>query len=159
MSKLNKTFDFEARIWLPKPREQVFAFFANPRNLDRLTPPWLRFEILTEDPIEMRAGTLLDYKLRIHGVPIHWQSEITVWEPPLRFVDRQTRGPYRSWLHTHAFLSHQGGTIVEDSVKYVPSGGSIIQRFLVAPDLQRIFSYRHEMLQQLFNAPVAAPAV
>jgi ligand-binding SRPBCC domain-containing protein len=159
MPKLIKTCDFKARIWLPKPRDQVFAFFANPRNLDRLTPPWLRFEILTQDPIEMRAGTRLDYKLRIHGVPIRWQSEITVWEPPLRFVDRQTRGPYRSWLHTHVFFSHQGGTVVVDFVRYAAPGGSVVQRLLVAPDLQRIFSYRHEILQKLFDAHIAVPAV
>jgi ligand-binding SRPBCC domain-containing protein len=158
MPKPIKIFDYEARIWLPKPREQIFEFFANPRNLDRLTPPWLRFEILTEDPIEMGAGTLLDYKLRIHGVPIHWQSEITVWEPPLKFVDRQTRGPYRSWLHSHAFLCHKGGTIVEDSVRYAAPGGGIIQRLLVAPDLQRIFSYRHDILRKLFDADSAASA-
>ena len=154
-----KKFHFEARLWLPKPREQIFAFFANPRNLDKLTPTWLRFEIVTPEPMEMRKGALLDYKLRLHGIPIRWQSEIAVWEPPLRFVDRQTRGPYRLWVHEHNFISKPGGTVVEDRVEYATLGGGIVQRLLVAPDLRRIFSHRHEVLRNLFTGDLATSAV
>jgi ligand-binding SRPBCC domain-containing protein len=146
-----RTFTFNTQIWLPKNLERIFAFFADPCNLDRLTPPWLHFEILTPEPIEMRAGTLLDYRLRLRGVRMRWQSEITLWQPPYKFVDRQTRGPYRLWLHAHNFRAHQGGTLVEDCVRYAVPGGSIVQRLLVAPDLERIFSYRHEVLRKLFG--------
>jgi ligand-binding SRPBCC domain-containing protein len=117
-----------------------------------LTPPWLRFEILTGDPIEMRAGTLLDCRLRVRGIPLRWQSEITLWKPPQRFADRQTKGPYRFWHHTHIFRVHNGGTIVEDHVRYATPGGRIVQRLLVAPDLEKIFSYRHGVLRKLFDS-------
>ncbi|MDH3443620.1 MAG: CDP-paratose 2-epimerase, partial [Deltaproteobacteria bacterium] len=88
-----------------------------------------------------------------------WQSEIAVWDPPLRFVDRQTRGPYRLWVHEHKFISKQGGTIVEDSVQYAALGGGIVQRLLVAPDLRRIFSHRHKVLQEIFAGKLAQSAV
>ena len=152
-----KTHRFKTQLWLPQPRERVFLFFSNPHNLDRLTPAWLNFEILTPLPVLMKQGALMDYRLRIRGIPIRWQSEITLWEPPLRFADRQIRGPYRLWVHTHNFFSREGGTLVEDCVQYATLGGSIVQRLLVAPDLRRIFSYRHEVLQQLFGADGAAP--
>lgn len=154
-----KTVSFEAKLWLPKAREQIFAFFADPRNLDKLTPAWLRFEIVTPEPMEMRKGTRLDYKLRLHGIPIRWQSEIAGWEPPLRFVDRQTRGPYRLWIHEHNFISKHGGTIVEDRVEYATPGGGIVQKLLVAPDLRRIFSYRHKVLRNLFAGDLATSTV
>lgn len=146
-----KTYQLETQLWLPRPREEIFSFFSDPGNLDRLTPPWLHFEILTPKSIAMRAGTLLDYRLRLHGIPIRWQSEIAAWNPPSRFVDRQTVGPYRSWVHVHTFCQHEGGTLLGDSVTYAVPGGKIIQKLLVGPDLDRVFRYRHEILKQLFN--------
>jgi len=89
-----KTYWLRKTIWLPKPRATVFEFFANPGNLDRLTPAWLNFTILTPATNQIKQGALLNYRLRIHGIPIRWQSEIAVWDPPRRFVDRQTKGPY-----------------------------------------------------------------
>jgi ligand-binding SRPBCC domain-containing protein len=99
-----KIHQLQTEIWLPQPRERIFEFFADPGNLERLTPAWLRFRIVTK-PREIAEGVLLDYKLRIHGFPIQWQSQITEWHPPHRFVDRQTKGPYRLWLHEHTFHS------------------------------------------------------
>ncbi len=100
-----KTYRLTREQFVPLGLDEVFDFFADAGNLELLTPPWLHFEILAPSPVEMREGTLIDYKLRLHGVPIRWQSEITVWQPPFRFVDRQRRGPYRLWVHTHRFES------------------------------------------------------
>jgi hypothetical protein len=147
-----KVFTFQTRIWLPRPLRQVFPFFADARNLQELTPSWLDFEILTPCPIEMRVGRLIDYRLRIRGVPIRWQSEISAWEPPSRFVDEQRQGPYRLWVHEHRFEAQDEGTGVEDVVRYAVRGGALINRLLVAPDLDRIFRYRHQRLRQIFGA-------
>jgi ligand-binding SRPBCC domain-containing protein len=131
----------------------VFGFFADPRNLDRLTPPWLHFEMRTREPVAMGAGTLLDYRLRLHGIPVRWQSRIIVWEPPYRFTDEQTKGPYALWRHEHRFDERGGGTLVKDDVEYAVPGGRFVQKLLVAPDLERIFKYRHEALEKSFSAP------
>jgi ligand-binding SRPBCC domain-containing protein len=146
-----KIYHFQTQLWLPQQREIIFGFFAEPRNLERLTPPWLRFEILGENSTIQKWGTLIDYRLRIRGIPVRWQSEISVWDPPRRFVDKQIRGPYRLWVHEHKFIEDAGGTRVEDHVRYSVPGGSIVQKWLVAPDLQRIFRYRHDALRQIFN--------
>jgi ligand-binding SRPBCC domain-containing protein len=146
-----KTYQLQTQLWLPRPRDLIFKFFADPRNLERLTPDWLHFEILTPPSREIRQGTLLDYRLRLRGIPLRWQSEIAVWEPPRRFVDRQTRGPYSLWVHEHTFHEQNGGTIVGDRVEYAVLGGRLVQKFLVAPDLERIFHYRHRVLQELFR--------
>lgn len=138
-------------LWLPQPRERIFNFFCDPGNLERITPPWLRFEILTPKSIKMAPGTVLDYRLRLRGIPLRWQSIITVWEPPFRFVDKQTKGPYSLWVHEHIFTEHEGGTVVGDKVLYAAPGGGIINRLLVAPDLRRIFRYRQQIPQKLFN--------
>lgn len=146
-----KMHRLQTELWLPQPRERVFRFFGDPKNLERITPPWLRFEILTTPTIQISQGTLLDYRLRLHGIPVRWQSEITVWQPPRRFVDRQIKGPYALWVHEHRFADQNGGTIVGDHVEYAVVGGSLIQKYLVAPDLERIFDYRRQALEKLFN--------
>jgi ligand-binding SRPBCC domain-containing protein len=148
-----KTYRFESQLWLPQaPRDQIFKFFADPRNLQRLTPEWLRFEILTPTAIEIRQGTLLDYRLRLRGIPLRWQSEIQVWQPPHRFIDRQTRGPYSLWVHEHTFTEKDNGTLVGDKVEYAVPGGRLVQKFFVAPDLERIFQYRHRVLEEIFQS-------
>jgi ligand-binding SRPBCC domain-containing protein len=152
-----KTYTFETEQWLPRPRGEVFAFFADARNLERLTPRWLRFELLTSGPLTLGIGAVIDYRLRLHGIPIAWQSEITVWEPPARFVDVQRRGPYRRWTHEHAFVERDGGTVVRDLVEYASPGGDLIQRLLVAPDLEKIFAYRQERLREIFGEDRAHP--
>lgn len=101
----------------------MFAFFSNPQNLEELTPDWLHFEILTPMPVEMAAGTCIDYRLRWYGIRLRWRSEIAAWEPPGRFVDRQIRGPYRVWIHEHSFADLNGGTLVGDTVEYATRGG------------------------------------
>jgi ligand-binding SRPBCC domain-containing protein len=153
-----KTFWLRRQIWLPQPPEKVFGFFADPKNLDRLTPGWLNFAMVTAAPPVITPGTLLDYRLRLHGLPIRWQSEIMVWDPPNRFVDRQTKGPYSLWIHEHIFEAHRGGTMVADNVEYAVPDGRIVQKLLVAPDLERIFQYRHQVLEELFNPAKRRPA-
>ncbi|MGE5219872.1 MAG: SRPBCC family protein [Chloroflexota bacterium] len=153
-----KIFQFTCDIWLPAPRDRVFEFFADPGNLERLTPPWLHFEIITPPGTVIRQGVLLDYRLRLRVLPLRWQSEISVWEPPHRFVDRQTKGPYSLWVHEHTFADHDGGTRVGDRVQYAVPGGRLVQKFFVAPDLDRIFRYRHRVLEEIFAARAHPPA-
>jgi ligand-binding SRPBCC domain-containing protein len=145
-----KTFRFETETFLPQQRAQVFNFFADPANLDRLTPPWLHFKILTPPTVQIRRGTLLDYRLRLHGIPMRWQSEIRVWNPSALFIDCQTKGPYSLWIHRHRFLQKNGGTLVRDEIDYAVPGGKLVQRLLVAPDIERIFQFRHKILQDIF---------
>ena len=109
------------------------------------------------DPQPNRTRRRIDYRLRVRGLPIRWQSEITVWEPPVRFVDQQTRGPYQVWIHEHTFSEHEGGTIAGDNVVYAVPGGKLVQKLLVAPDLDRIFHYRHEVLRNIFNPKQLQP--
>jgi len=143
-----KTFSYSDELVLPVPPEDVFSFFAEARNLEKLTPPWLRFEVLTEGPIVMAAGTLIDYRIHWRGIPLRWRTEIEDWEPPHRFVDLQIRGPYRLWRHEHLFIDRGNSTAVIDNVEYAPFGGAVAQRLVVARDVQRIFAYRHGALQQ-----------
>ena len=144
-------FTLATAVLLPRSLTEVFAFFADARNLQTLTPLWLNFEILTPQPIAMKVGALIDYRLRLHGLPLRWQSEITAWEPPHRFVDEQRRGPYRVWIHQHSFVEQNGGTLVRDEVEYAVPGGWLVQRLLVARDLRRIFAFREERLKALFG--------
>ena len=145
-----KTFLFTTELWLPCPRAKVFNFFADARNLQKITPSWLSFEILTPGPIAMRAGALIDYRLRVHGFPIRWQTEITEWQPPHRFADQQLRGPYHVWHHTHTFMERDGGTLCRDEVIYRPRGGALVNWLFVRRDVERIFAYRTEQLQKTF---------
>jgi len=145
-----KIHQLQREIWLPRPRAEVFPFFADAGNLDALTPPWLHFRILTPPPILMQAGTRIEYRLRIHGLPVRWTTIIRAWEPPRRFVDEQARGPYRQWIHTHTFEERDGGTLCRDEVLYAHWGGALAHRWLVAPDLEKIFAYRQAKLLELF---------
>jgi ligand-binding SRPBCC domain-containing protein len=139
------------RLFLPRPLETVFPFFADAGNLEIITPPWLRFEILTPRPITMGTGAFIDYRLRLRGIPLRWQSEITAWEPPHRFVDEQRRGPYRTWIHEHTFVACDGGTEVRDFVRYGVPGGWLADRLLVRRDVRRIFEYRTDRLRALLG--------
>ncbi|HEY2006490.1 MAG TPA: SRPBCC family protein [Solirubrobacteraceae bacterium] len=142
------------------PRDEVFEFFAAARNLERLTPPWLRFEVLTPEPIEMRAGTVIDYRLQVHGLPLRWRSRIEEWDPGHSFIDRQVRGPYGLWRHRHTFAADGQGTIVGDSVDYgLPLGpvGEIAHPLFVRRDLERIFDYRGRAVLDALSDPGRVP--
>ncbi len=136
---------------LPHPVEEVFAFFADARNLERLTPPLLRFEVLTPGAIEMHAGALIEYRLRLHGVAMDWLTRIEEWEPGVRFVDMQLAGPYRLWHHTHAFEPVAGGTLMRDTVRYVLPAWPLgeLAAPLVRRDLARIFDFRRDTVARL----------
>jgi ligand-binding SRPBCC domain-containing protein len=148
--------------WLPRPRNEVFAFFSDARNLQRITPPFLGFRVLTPEPITMRVGTLIDYRLTLRGVPLRWRTEITAWDPPVRFEDIQLRGPYAEWIHTHTFEEQDQGTLVRDAVRYRLPGPDVVtglvNRLLVAPDTRRIFEFRHRALEAAFSAAGQAKA-
>ncbi len=144
---------FHTELWLPRRPEEIFPFFADVQNLQVLTPPWLHFQVLTPPPVDMGASTRIEYRLRVHGLPVRWQSEITVWEPARRFVDEQRRGPYRRWRHEHTFTPRDAGTVAGDVVEYAVPGGVLMDRLLVARDLRTIFAYRHQQLRARFGMP------
>lgn len=146
----NRSFSFTTSIRLPHPVEEIFSFFADATNLELLTPESLLFKILTPLPIVMKPGLLIDYRLSLYGIPFKWQSKISIWEPPFRFTDEQTRGPYRSWIHEHKFERMNGTTLVSDKVDYTLKRPAIIRRF-VESDLKKIFAYRHAKLKQTFG--------
>jgi ligand-binding SRPBCC domain-containing protein len=135
--------------WIARPPEEVFPFFANANNLERITPPWLRFKILNPE-VEMRVGARIVYRLHLHGIPLRWESEIIDWDPPFRFVDVQRRGPYSLWVHEHRFERHNGGTLVRDEVEYAAPGGTLIRELLIDRDLESIFKYRRSRLEEHF---------
>lgn len=135
---------------VPASLDDTFAFFADAVNLQRITPSWLHFRILTAPPIEMRAGLEISYRISLYGLPLPWRSVIDVWEPGVRFVDRQIIGPYRWWCHEHRFGAVEDGTRVMDRVDYAPRLGWV-SRGLVRRDLRRIFDYRHQVLRRLFE--------
>ncbi|HET7428044.1 MAG TPA: SRPBCC family protein [Gaiellales bacterium] len=140
---------------LPGMPQDVFPFFSDALNLEQITPPWLRFRVLTPGPIELGEGTLIDYRLALHGVPLRWHTRITGWDPPHRFSDEQISGPYRVWKHLHTFERLDGGrTLARDRVEYRIRGGRVLQalaqRVLVERDLRAIFAYRRRRLAEIF---------
>ncbi|MBI1189428.1 MAG: CDP-paratose 2-epimerase [Tepidisphaera sp.] len=141
----------DVSVWLPVPRARLFPFFADAANLNLITPPWVHFRILTPMPVEMREGTLLDYRIRLRGVPIRWRTRISAWEPDRRFVDEQLKGPYYLWRHEHTFEVRDGGTLCRDRVTYSHPGGALVHKWLVGPDVAKIFEYRQSRLLELFG--------
>ena len=146
-----KIFNLKTEQKIKKTPDELFSFFSDAYNLAKITPPWLHFQMLTPAPIEMKVGTLIDYRLKLRGIPIRWQSEITAWDPPHSFVDEQRRGPYRRWVHAHTFLPVSDGTLVRDEVEYAVLGGRLVQKFFVAPDIEKIFAYRTSKLKELIG--------
>ncbi len=160
ITRRERGYRLESQQWLDAPIDRVFAFFSDAFQLETLTPAALHFHVLTPAPINIEEGTLIDYRLRVHGVPIRWQSRISQWQPSNRFVDEQVRGPYRYWHHQHIFTACDGGTTVEDIVDYAPLGGALAQWLLVGRDLRRIFAFRRAKLAEIFsNASVAGARV
>lgn len=138
---------------VPRPRDETFAFFAAAENLERITPPELRFRIVTPLPIAMHEGARIDYRLGLFGISFAWETLISTWEPGRRFVDEQLRGPYAKWVHTHSFADHPGGTLVHDEVRYRlplwPAGELALP--IVKLQLARIFNYRTRRLEELLG--------
>ncbi len=153
------TYALRREQWLPYPKQVVFDFFTRPENLKAIIPPWLRFHILTPDPIEMKMGTTLAYTLRVRGFNIRWLAKIDRWNPPDEFVDIQIEGPYKVWHHTHRFSETEGGSLMEDIVRYeLPLGpcGRLVHRLVVARDLSRIFDYRGQRIQEILGRDAGA---
>ena len=142
-------------VVVPASLRETFAFFADAANLQRLTPPWLRFSISTPMPVQMRSGLEIAYRISLYGLPMPWRSRIDVYEPGVRFVDRQIVGPYRWWRHEHRFEALLDGTRVTDCVDYAPRApwlsGALVRR-----DLERIFDYRQEALRRIFSPPYSS---
>ena len=147
------TYEIHRKQWVPQPLEKIFEFFAKAENLEELTPPFLHFQI-TLAPPRMEAGARIEYKLRVHGLPIHWRTIIEEWDPPKQFVDHQAKGPHELWHHTHRFSAENGGTWIEDTVRYaLPFGpiGRIVNRVMVSRDVNAIFDYRERRVRELFG--------
>jgi len=143
--------EFKSELWLPLPPAGLFPFFGNAANLNAITPPWLNFRILTPPPIAMREGTLIDYRLRVHGLPLRWRTRISAWQPPHRFVDEQLRGPYRLWIHEHTFEPRNRGTLARDLVRYAVPFDWLTHRWFVRRDIEKIFAVRQEALRRRFG--------
>lgn len=149
-----RTHLLEREQVIPRPLEEVFAFFAAARNLERITPTWLGFHVITPEPLQMQVGTLIEYKLRLHRVPVRWLTRIERWEENRLFVDRQLRGPYKLWNHLHTFERVDGGTLVRDRVDYaIPFGpfGELAHAAFVRRDLRRIFDYRRQAVTAMLG--------
>lgn len=141
--------------WVPQPLETVFEFFERPENLGIITPPDLGFELLTPSPVPMHLGALIDYRIRLLGVPVRWTTYIAAYDPPNRFVDVQLRGPYSFWHHTHRFEPAGEGTLIVDEVLYMLPFwqiGRLIHRLSVRPRLEYIFDYRREKIAAMFGS-------
>ena len=149
---MSREFVLEHCQVVDRPLEEVFAFFADARNLATITPDWLGFEIVTPQPIEMAEGKIIDYHIKLRGIPMRWRSKITAWEPPRRFIDEQVHGPYRFWIHEHSFDAiDDRRTRVRDRVRYGVPGGVLVQKMFVAGDLDRIFRFRSQRLSEILE--------
>src|SRR3954464_6759593 len=150
------TYTLDQAQLVRRPLPEVFSFFADPANLQLITPPWMNFRILTPTPIEMRAGTLIDYRISVRGIPLRWRTRIDAYDPLQSFADIQLRGPYRSWRHTHSFAERPDGTEVTDHIEYsLPFGplGAMAHGLFVRRDLERIFAFRREVIERLLGTP------
>ena len=145
----------EREQFVPTSIDATYGFFADARNLEVITPPWLSFQVLTEGEIPMAVGTTIDYRIRMLGVPMRWRSLISRWEPGVAFVDEQFEGPYRWWHHTHTFEAHEGGTILRDRVEYAVPGGALaplVHAAFVRRRLREIFDFRRDAIAKIFVA-------
>ena len=145
----------QTQVVVPHPLERTFEFFADAANLEALTPPWLHFRIQSQlpPPGDLASGTLIDYRIRVHGIPIRWRTRIESWNAPDSFVDHQLRGPYRLWHHTHEFAADgPERTIMRDTVRYHSPLAWIADPLIVNRDLRRIFAYREARLIELLGS-------
>lgn len=151
---MSKDYLFRQETFIPQPLDEVFTFFSKAENLEKVTPPKLKFKIRTPLPINMQQGTLIDYQIRLLGLPFKWRTEITAWEPPFRFQDVQLKGPYRKWQHTHFFSAVDGGTQMSDEVVYqIPLStiSNLTNALFIRKQIASIFEYRKEQMDTLFG--------
>lgn len=153
MLNLLKIYELKREVFIPASVEKVFSFFSAAENLNLITPPWLDFEILTPLPVKMGKKTLIDYSIKLLGVPMVWKTEIAEWRPHEIFIDRQIKGPYRVWEHTHLFEEKNGDTQMTDVVRYAVPGfvlSPLVHFFFVRPRLEKIFVFREQKILDLF---------
>ncbi len=153
-----RTYHFESEQWVPAPPDATFDFFSDASNLEAITPDFLHFRILTPLPIHMGEGVLIDYRLRLHGAPVHWVTRIEAWKPGRSFVDRQLQGPYALWVHEHAFEARDGGTLVRDRVEYALPLDPLsrpVHALYVRPTIERIFAHRREVIGRVLGGELA----
>ena len=154
-----RIYTLQREQWVARPRERVFPFFAQPENLALITPPSLRFQLLTPAPVNMEKGRVIDYTIRVTGLPTRWRTLISHYDPPRCFVDEQLSGPYSFWHHTHRFEPLDGGTRLFDEVHYAlpiavtGPARDLLHALYVRPTLERIFGYRQQVFQDLFDGP------
>ena len=147
-------YELNIKQFIPEPIEEVFSFFSKPENLKKITPKQLYFTINTPSPIPMKLGQIIDYTIKIKGIPVRWRSLISSYDPPHSFIDEQVKGPYSLWHHTHRFKEENGGTVIFDYVKYkIPFGlvGRIANFIWISKDLKRIFNYRKKIIAEIFK--------
>jgi len=150
---LGREYKLIREQWVPQSIEAAFAFFSRPENLQAITPGWLDFRIVSVDA-ELRTGSIIKYRLRWHGVPLSWTTEITEWDPPHAFVDTQISGPYALWRHEHRLTPENQGTRIRDQVTYaLPFGvlGHITHQLFVRRDVESIFDFRQRRLKELLG--------
>ena len=145
-----RCFVLRSAVVLMHSRETLFEFFSDAFQLEQLTPEWLNFRILTPAPIRICQGCLIDYSIRLRGIPIRWKTEISSWDPPFSFTDRQLKGPYQLWEHLHTFETVPEGTLARDEVRYRVLGGRLVNQLFVQKDLVKIFEYREKKMLELF---------
>jgi ligand-binding SRPBCC domain-containing protein len=151
---MSRTYIFEQETIIGNPLNEVFQFFSNAENLAKITPDNLKFQIKSPLPIKMEAGTLIDYQIKIYNIPFHWRTKITVWDPPVRFVDVQLTGPYKMWIHEHSFEELGGSTKMSDKIQYQVPGGlfaPLVHRLRVKKDVENIFKFREKIIKQIFS--------
>lgn len=151
---MRRPYIYKSSIEIPYPKDEVFEFFKKAENLEKLTPEWLRFKILTPLPIDIKKGTIIDYKIKLMGFPFKWRTLITLWEPDVRFCDEQLKGPYKIWKHTHTFESRGALTKINDRVEYIPRGGifaPLINVLFVSKQVEKIFAYREKKIREIFD--------
>ena len=147
-------YTIDTEVWVPRPLNEVFAFFSDAFNLEALTPPRVNFHVMTPGPIDLKSGTLIDYKLCVNWIPLRWTTRIDVWNPPHEFSDSQLSGPYKLWHHTHRFTESNGGTKMTDHVDYeLPFGplGDVVHELWVRRDVESIFKYREKIIRERFS--------
>ncbi len=154
MINILKIYELRRQVTIPAPVGEVFSFFSTAENLNLITPPWLYFKILTPLPVIMKKNALIDYSIKFFGLRMTWRTEITVWQPPDRFIDRQIKRPYRVWEHTHLFEEKEGGTQMEDVIRYAVPGfvlSPLIHFLFVRPQLDKIFAFREKSILEYFG--------